>query len=89
MKEANPYELAALLEMFCSDLHPAYANTSRRGRGIGGQAMTAQCNYLDPEGDEFRIIERIDAAVREWFHRAEREGVDMQEVRRQILGSEG
>lgn len=84
-EETGPYELAALLDMFRSDLHPAYANTSRRGRSIGGQAITSQCNYLDPEGDEYRIIERIDDAVHGWFRRAEREGVNMNEVRRRIL----
>lgn len=81
----GPYELAALLAMFAHDLHPSYANTSRRGRGIGGRAVTTQCNYLDPEGYEHWIIQCIEDAYREWYRRAEHEGVDMKEVRQRII----
>lgn len=40
-------------------LHRAYANTSRHGKGIGGQAMTTQCLVIDPEtaNDEDLLME--------------------------------
>lgn len=45
---------------------------------------TSQCHYLDPEGVENRIIQRIDAAIQEWFERAVDAGVDMEAVKRRL-----
>lgn len=84
----NPFELAALLAIFRDDLHVSYANASRRGRGIGGQALTAQCNYLDPEGHEHHVITAIDEAIKDWFQRAELVGIDMSKIRERILRAE-
>lgn len=62
--------LAIMLYLIHSELHPIYGNTSRRGRGIGGQAITQQCSVIDPEGDENAILDAIEHEYRAWFHRA-------------------
>jgi hypothetical protein len=84
-KDLDPYELAALLYAVCYDLHPTYANTSCRGRGIGGQMVTTQCNYVDPEGDEFYLLGRIEDVIHQWYRQAERKGVNMTEVKTRAL----
>lgn len=67
-------QLAALLYVLRYDLHPTYANTARRGRGIGGQAMTPQCNVLDPEGWEERALDAVDDALNQRARRLTRDG---------------
>jgi uncharacterized protein YqgV (UPF0045/DUF77 family) len=67
-------QLAALLYVLRYDLHPTYANTARRGRGIGGQAMTPQCNVLDPEGWEERALTAVDDALNQRARRLTRDG---------------
>lgn len=79
------YDLAALLFAVVNDLHPMYANTSRRGRGIGGQMVTRQCNLLDPEGAEVYLVHRAEDVIREYCHRAEAEGIDLPARARALL----
>jgi hypothetical protein len=68
--------LAALLHIAYFDLHPTYSNTSHRGRGIGGWAITQQCSFLAPEEKEAVWLAKIDQAVRDAFQRAEERGMD-------------
>jgi hypothetical protein len=54
-----------LLSLLQWQMHPTYGNTSRRGRGIGGQAITQQCSAIDPEEDwEFALLDEIEQALR-------------------------
>lgn len=62
--EPTAEDLAVALMIVLYELHPVYGNTSRRGRGIGGQAMTQQCNVIDPEGWEFEAKEWADEVLR-------------------------
>jgi hypothetical protein len=70
-------ELAYLLYVCYYNMHQTYANTSRRGLGIGGQTLTVQCSVISPEGDEVAMIERIERTIRTQFLRAESEGYDL------------
>lgn len=57
-------ELASLLYLVLFELHPVNANTSRHGRGIGGQAMTWSCLVTDPDGPTAqRLYDRAQAAL--------------------------
>lgn len=61
--EAERDHLAGLLSVLRWDLHTAYANTARRGRGIGGQQVTTQCSVLDPDVWETRALNAVDEAL--------------------------
>lgn len=61
--EAERDQLAGLLYVLRWDLHVAYGSTARRGRGIGGQQVTTQCNVLDPEVWEVRALNAVDEAL--------------------------
>lgn len=56
-------EAMSLLAILYYDMHPTYGSTSRRGRGIGGQAVTQQCNVVDPEGWEITFNQRVEEAL--------------------------
>jgi hypothetical protein len=79
------YKLAVLLRILLMDLHPTYANTSRRGRGIGGQMLSQQCNVVDPELAEYGLIQAIEDAIRNHYHKAETEGVSMGSIHDGIM----
>lgn len=49
-----------LLSLLYRELHPFYGNTSYRGRGIGGSAVTQQCCVTHPEGWEVDVIQKIE-----------------------------
>lgn len=57
--------LGDALKILFYDLHPVYANTSYRGRGVGGQAMTQQCSVVRPEGFELDQIAQIEELIRD------------------------
>jgi hypothetical protein len=59
-------EAMELLAILYYDMHPTYGSTSRRGRGIGGQAVTQQCNVVDPEGWEVAFNERVEEALHKY-----------------------
>lgn len=65
-------ELRTLLTWLRYDMHKVFGNTSRRGRGIGGQAMTEQCLVLRPEGDEIARLARVDEII--YGHKEEKSG---------------
>jgi hypothetical protein len=75
----------ALLYIEHVELHPTYGNTSRRGGGIGGSALTQQCSVVDPEEPEFALLEVIEDALNEAFRRWEREGRKYAEIRAAAL----
>lgn len=56
-------EAMELLAILYYDMHPVYGSSSRRGRGIGGQSMTQQCNVVDPEGWEIAFNSRVEHAL--------------------------
>jgi hypothetical protein len=56
-------EAMELLAVLYYDMHPVYGSSSRRGRGIGGQSMTQQCNVVDPEGWEVAFNDRVEEAL--------------------------
>lgn len=64
-READLDQALWLLYKLRFDMHQVYGNTSRRGRGIGGQAMTPQCSVIDPEGDELELLDKIDRLLGE------------------------
>lgn len=64
-------ELVDALKEVLFDLHPIYANTSYRGRGVGGQAVTQQCSIVNPELKEFEQIERIETLLRKHLMKRE------------------
>jgi len=43
--------LAAALAFMLYDAHPVYGNTTGWRGGIGGQAITQGCSYIDPPPD--------------------------------------
>lgn len=61
--EPTVAQVMALLATLYYDLHPVYANTSRRGGGIGGQSMSQQCNVIDPNPAELNIMQDIEAML--------------------------
>jgi hypothetical protein len=61
--ELDADDIMALLLLVWFDLHPVYANTSYRGRGIGGQAITQQCSVVSPEGWEYAALMYIETAI--------------------------
>jgi hypothetical protein len=73
----------ALLYVEHYDLHPHYGNTSRRGRGIGGQAVTQQCSVVRPDDGEQLVLWAIDDALRQGIEGLQREGRNLLDYRRQ------
>ena len=51
MTEAE-LELAAALYLMIYEAHRSYANTAGWRGGIGGQAITFSCGYIDPAPDQ-------------------------------------
>jgi hypothetical protein len=45
--------LAAALALALHDAHPSYANTTGWRGGIGGQAVTQGCSFVDPPPNVF------------------------------------
>lgn len=46
--QANQYRLAAALNIVLFDAHVIYGSTATWHGGIGGQAMTMGCAFIDP-----------------------------------------
>lgn len=70
--EEKVSQLLEALRWLLHDMHQTYANTSHRGRGIGGQTFTLQCHVISPEGPEVERLEEVTRLMYEGF--AEREG---------------
>jgi len=66
--------LVYLLYWLRHEMHQTYANTSRRGRGIGGQMITPQCNVLHPEAVEHLLLNEVEDAIRYFAEKAGSEG---------------
>lgn len=64
-EEADREKLLNLLYWLRYGMHQVYANTARRGRGIGGQAFTAQCHVIDPELSEQEKLDELDRVLHE------------------------
>ncbi len=61
-------ELAAALYLMIYEAHRSYANTAGWRGGIGGQAITFSCGYLDPAPDqEWTIGDMPSEPLREWL----------------------
>jgi hypothetical protein len=60
-------DLAMMLLVLSQHLHPIYGNTSYRGRGIGGSAITQQCSVIHPEGWEIGALQEIDEVLHAYF----------------------
>ena len=63
-------KLAAALVYAIHNAHPVYGNTTGWRGGIGGQAMTQGCSFIDPPpGEEWLQYNMIDEVLREYLEK--------------------
>jgi hypothetical protein len=69
MTEDNTAErLAAALSLALHEGHPVYSSTAGWRGGIGGQAMTPGCAFIDPSpGLEFTQYDLLSRPLREYL----------------------
>lgn len=60
-------ELAAALLASVTLMHPVYGSTSGWVGGIGGQAMTQGCSFIDPPHGDYMLPDRVAEVLREWL----------------------
>ncbi len=60
--------LAASLALAIHDAHPVYSSTAKWRGGIGGQAMTQGCSFIDPPpDDDWTQYDLLSTALREYM----------------------
>lgn len=74
--------LAAALALALHDAHPMYSSTAGWRGGIGGQAFTQGCSFLDspPEDQSWTQFDALSGPLRDWLN--DHPGFDLEAAKR-------